>query len=161
MRRKDREITDRSEMLDILRRCDVCRLALNGSDGFPYLLPLNFGMREKNGVLRLYFHGAAAGTKYDLIAKDDRAAFEADCSHKIVSGPDACDWTMEYESVIGTGRLQRLTPDQAPEALPALMEHYGGSGLPFNENWVRHTAILCLTVEQMTAKAHRSPVSPD
>ena len=68
---------------------------------------------------------------------------------------------MEYESVIGTGRLQRLTPDQAPEALPALMEHYGGSGLPFNENWVRHTAILCLTVEQMTAKAHRPPVSPD
>ena len=35
MRRKDREITDRQEMLDIMGRCDVCRLALNGSDGYP------------------------------------------------------------------------------------------------------------------------------
>lgn len=155
MRRKDREITDRQEMLDIMGRCDVCRLALNGSDGYPYLLPLNFGMREADGVLYLYFHGAAEGTKYDLIARDCRASFEMDCSHRVVAGPDACDWTMEYESVIGRGRLERLSPAQAPEALPALMEHYGGSGLPFSETWVAHTAILRLRVEQMTAKAQR------
>lgn len=155
MRRKDREITDRQEMLDIMGRCDVCRLALNGSDGYPYLLPLNFGMREESGTVFLYFHGAAEGTKYDLIARDARASFEMDCAHKLVTGPDACDWTMEYESVIGTGHLERLTPGQAPEALPALMEHYAGSGLPFNKMWVAHTTILRLTVERMTAKAQR------
>ena len=103
----------------------------------------------------LYFHGAAEGTKYDLIARDGRASFEMDCSHRVVAGPDACGWTMEYESVIGRGRLERLSPAQAPEALPALMEHYGGSGLPFSETWVAHTAILRLRVEQMTAKAQR------
>ena len=62
MIRSDREITDRQEMLDIMGRCDVCRLALNGSDGYPYLLPLNFGMEEADGTLYLYFHGAAEGT---------------------------------------------------------------------------------------------------
>ena len=155
MRRKDREITDRNEMLDILRRCDVCRLALNGSDGYPYLLPLNFGMEEADGTLYLYFHGAAEGTKYDLIARDCRASFEMDGAHRIITGPDACDWSMEYESVIGCGRLERLTPEEAPRALPALMAHYGGSGLPFNETWKKHTVILRLTVERMTAKAQR------
>ena len=43
MRRKDREVTDLSEIIEIMKNCDVCRLALN-DDGFPYILPLNFGM---------------------------------------------------------------------------------------------------------------------
>ena len=43
MRRNDREITEFSEMTDVMKRCDVCRLALNDEDGYPYLLPLNFG----------------------------------------------------------------------------------------------------------------------
>ena len=29
MRRNDREITEFSEMTDVMKRCDVCRLALN------------------------------------------------------------------------------------------------------------------------------------
>lgn len=29
MRRTDREITDRQELLDVMALCDVCRLALN------------------------------------------------------------------------------------------------------------------------------------
>lgn len=57
MRRKDREITSKEEMLDVIRRSDVCRLALN-DDGYPYILPLNFGMKEEDGKVVLYFHGA-------------------------------------------------------------------------------------------------------
>ena len=49
MRRNDREITEFSEMTDVMKRCDVCRLALNDEDGYPYLLPLNFGMEETDG----------------------------------------------------------------------------------------------------------------
>ena len=42
MRRQDREITELDELLEIINRCDICRLALN-DDGYPYILPLNFG----------------------------------------------------------------------------------------------------------------------
>ena len=55
MRRNDREITEFSEMTDVMKRCDVCRLALNDEDGYPCLLPLNFGMEETDGRVRLYF----------------------------------------------------------------------------------------------------------
>ena len=55
MRRNDREITEFSEMTDVMKRCDVCRLALNDEDGYPYLLPLNFGMEETDGRVTLYF----------------------------------------------------------------------------------------------------------
>lgn len=46
MRRTDREIMDRQELLDVMARCDVCRLALNDESGYPYVVPLNFGMEE-------------------------------------------------------------------------------------------------------------------
>ena len=39
MRRKNREVTDMNEILDILRRCDTIRLGLTGADG-PYVVPV-------------------------------------------------------------------------------------------------------------------------
>jgi len=34
MRRKDRQINDFMEIYDIIKRCDICRIALN-NDGYP------------------------------------------------------------------------------------------------------------------------------
>ena len=63
MRRKDREITDFNEILAIMEKCDVCRIALN-DDGFPYVVPLNFGMDVRDGQVYLYFHCAMEGTSW-------------------------------------------------------------------------------------------------
>lgn len=68
MRRSDREITDFQELITVMRGCDVCRLALH-DEPYPYILPLNFGLEADGETVRLYFHGANTGTKYDLIAK--------------------------------------------------------------------------------------------
>ena len=35
MRRNDREIKNRAEILAVMRRCAVCHLALNDADGYP------------------------------------------------------------------------------------------------------------------------------
>ena len=83
MRRTDREITDRQELLDVMARCDVCRLALNDESGYPYVVPLNFGMEERDGTLYLLFHGAMTGTKYDRMERDPRVTFEMDCGHML------------------------------------------------------------------------------
>ena len=73
MRRSDREITDRNEILQVMERCDVCRLALNDGE-YPYILPLNFGMEQAGEQIILYFHGATEGKKLNLIARDPRAS---------------------------------------------------------------------------------------
>jgi len=39
------------------------------------------------------------GTKYDLIEKDNRAGFEMDCEHKLVTEIGRGSCIMEYESV--------------------------------------------------------------
>ena len=62
VRRADREVKDVNEMIRIMKRCDVCRLALN-DEGYPYILPLNFGVKVQEGNVTLYFHGAEKGKK--------------------------------------------------------------------------------------------------
>ncbi len=83
MRRKDREIIDFNEIVESMKRCETCVLALN-DDGFPYIVPLNFGLNVADGTVELYFHSAKEGTKMDLIRKDNRATFEMDCNHNFM-----------------------------------------------------------------------------
>ena len=64
MRRRDREITDKQDILEVMRKCDVCRIALHDGD-YPYIVPLNFGLQVENDMPVLYFHGALEGKKYE------------------------------------------------------------------------------------------------
>ena len=111
MRRTDREITDRAEILAVMEKCQVCRLALHNGD-YPYILPVNFGMEEKDGQLVLYCHGAAEGTKYDLMRADPRASFEMDCEHNIILYDERMSCNMGYESVIGYGEVEFLSEEE-------------------------------------------------
>lgn len=154
MRRSDREITDRNEMLEVIRRCDVCRLALN-DEGYPYILPLNFGMEEDGETIVFYFHGAAEGKKYELIEKDNRASFEMDCAHRLVMDEEHGNCTMEYESIIGRGRVEIVPEDEKYEALCVLMRQYYPEGADFNKAAIPRTTVLKLTVETMTGKKRK------
>lgn len=151
MRRSDREIKNTDEIIDVMRRCDVCRLALNDG-GYPYILPLNFGMKTENGVITLYFHGASEGRKFEVIAADNRASFEMDCSHRLVSNEETGHCTMEYESVIGRGRVEIVPDDKKYEALRVLMAHYHLEDFTFSREAIPRTTVLKLTVEQFTGK---------
>ena len=151
MRRSDREIKDRTQIIEVMKRCDVCRLALN-DEGYPYILPLNFGIEEKDGQIILYFHGASEGRKYELMAKDNRASFEMDCAHELITDPERGYCTMEYQSVIGQGRLAILPDDDKLEALRCLMKQYHKEAFPFSTAALPRTTVFQLTVEHMTGK---------
>ncbi|MCI8506461.1 MAG: pyridoxamine 5'-phosphate oxidase family protein [Lachnospiraceae bacterium] len=153
MRRSDREIKGRTQIIEVMKKCDVCRLAWN-DEGYPYILPLNFGMEEKDGQIVLYFHGASEGRKYELIAKDDRVSFEMDCSHELMlkKGKEGCSCTMKYESVIGRGRIELVPEEEKYDALCALMRHYHKEERAFNQTVMSRTTVFKLTVEQMSGK---------
>ena len=151
MRRADREITNFDELIAVMRGCDVCRLALH-DEPYPYILPLNFGLEADGGTVRLYFHGADTGTKYDLIARNPNASFEMDRGHGLILDDEHGNCTMTYESVIGQGRIT-VVPDSGKEhALRVLMAQYRAPDFPFSTAVIPRTTVLCLTVEHMTGK---------
>ena len=151
MRRRDREITDKQDILEVMRKCDVCRIALHDGD-YPYIVPLNFGLQVENDMPVLYFHGALEGKKYELIEKDNRASFEMDCGHQLVLDKAQGNCAMEYESVIGQGYIEMLNEEEKYEALRILMKQYRREDFPFNEKVIPMTAVFRLRVESMTGK---------
>lgn len=154
MRRKDREIRVFSELVEVMEKCDVCRIALN-DDGYPYILPLNFGMKTEGEQITLYFHGAGEGRKYELIRRDNRASFEMDCAHKLVADREACRCTMGYESVVGRGRIEIVSDEEKQEALRALMKQYHEDDFPFKREVADRTTVMKLVVEEATGKRNR------
>ena len=155
MRRTDREIKEFNEIIEVIKKCDVCRLALHDEE-YPYIVPLNFGMQLENGKVVLYFHGAAEGKKYDLIAKNNKACFEMDCDHQLVTTLEKGSCTMEYESVIGYGAVEIVPEEKKYEALCILMEHYHEEEFPFNKDVIPMTTVFKLTVESCTGKKRKT-----
>lgn len=151
MRRKDREITDFDEIVAIMRKCDVCRLALNDGD-FPYIVPLNFGLEVRGDRVFLYFHAAREGKKLDLIARDNRATFEMDCDHNFILYEERMSCTMGYASVIGHGTIELLPEEEKYAALKILMGQYHAEDFQFNTDMMNVTAVMRMTVLDMAGK---------
>ena len=152
MRQKNREITDIQEIIEVMKQCDVVRLALN-DDEYPYILPLNFGMDVSDGKIILLFHSALEGHKIDLIKKDNRASFEMDCKHQLQYFDDIGYCTMSYESVIGIGKIRILKDEEKMQALRKLMDHYHpDENAYFNPAAVERTMVYTLEVEKITGK---------
>ena len=151
MRRKDREITDFNEIMNIINKCDVCRLALFDED-YPYIVPLNFGVDKEDDQLYLYFHCANQGKKLDLIAKDNRVTFEMDCDHNFILYEERMSCTMGYESVIGHGVIETVPDENKYESLKILMRQYHAEDFKFNTDMMRVTTVLKMTVIDMVGK---------
>lgn len=156
MRRSDREVTEIEEIIGIVEKCDVCRVAMS-DDGKPYIVPMNFGYDYVGGRLTLYFHCAKTGKKLDIIKENPYVCFEMDCSHSLIDGGDtACKYGMAFESVIGTGNIYMCAGrEEKRKGLAALMGKYTpGKRFAFTDEDIESVAVLKLVAGDFTAKRH-------
>jgi hypothetical protein len=148
VRRKDREITDKLEIEDILGRAMVMRLAMC-SGGEPYVVPLNFAYQD--GCI--YFHSARQGKKTDILRENNRVCFQADAGVEIRPSENACSWGMKYQSVIGWGRAFPVEdPEEKKRGLAALMKHYSGKSYDFTGISLDNLLIVRIEIDEMTGK---------
>lgn len=160
MRRKDREITDMTEIMEILKRASVCTVGFQDEPS-PYLIPMNYGVQLENGMPVLYFHGAGEGTKLELLKKNPHVSYTVFGGDKIrLNQETACRSTARFESVCGTGKAVILKPEEKKAGLCVLMNHAGQKeGISFREDAFPDEAIQALTVwkivtERVTGKRH-------
>jgi len=148
MRRKDKEISDASEIRTIIRSARVCRLGMV-NENKPYIVPLCFGYHENV----LYFHGSIKGRKIDILKKNPNVCFELDMIAETMESENACDWSMKYQSVIGFGRASFLeSSEEKCKALDIIMRQYSGRQYQFPENKLKATAVFKVKIESMTGK---------
>jgi uncharacterized protein len=148
MRKKEKEITDKTEIESIILRSSVCRLALS-EDNQPYIIPLCFGYEENT----LYFHSALEGKKLGILRSNNKVCFEFDSDHRIVEAHDACGWSMNYRSVIGFGKASFINdPKERTKAMNAIIQHYTGKPLPYSEATLKDTVLMRVEIESITGK---------
>lgn len=155
MRRKDREVTDFSQILSIVDACQVLRLGLADGD-FPYIVPVNFAYQIREGELYLYLHGAMAGRKYALLSACPRCSFEMDIPLGLCCLPDKKDVTMRYKSVMGHAEVRFLTGDERRHAIDDIIMQRDPATRHFAYNTaaVSKTAVAELHVVALSAKAN-------
>lgn len=131
MRRRDREVLERAEILGIIEAADHCVLAMvneTGPELLPYAVALNYGFEpapDESLTGIFWFHSAAHGRKLDVIRRNPNVCIELDCDHEPVVSPLACNWGMKYASVIATGRATIVEDARERErGLDCLMRHY-------------------------------------
>ncbi len=161
MRRKDRELADKAELLAILDEADVCRIAIQTGKA-PYIVPLNFGYSWEDKLV-LYFHSATEGRKLELLQKNSVVGFELDTGHELVKADLACNWGMKYKSLVGTGEIRFIEDDKEKAlALAAIMRKYGHGaqaghfGLAevalFSADNLQSVRVFRLVVEELSGK---------
>ena len=77
-------------------------LAVNGDDGYPYAIPMDFYYdAEKHAI---YLHSAVAGHKVDAISRDDKVCFTTWNKGVQKEG----DWSFFVDSVVAFGRAHAV-----------------------------------------------------
>lgn len=151
MRRKEKEITNKADIEAILKKAFVCHLGLADGDR-PYVVPMNYGYEDGH----VYLHGATEGKKLDIIKKNDKVCFEMELFQQdvIKPGDQPCDWGTAFQSVIGFGTAELLqTDEEKTRALNIIIKPHDGRNFTFPEEMLKRTAVIDITVEEMTGKA--------
>jgi len=158
MRRKEKEITDKAVIEEVLRENEVGRLALL-VDNQPYIVPLNFVYFDG----KIFFHSHKDGKKMRAISKNPKVCFEVD-SGEMVKSDKPCDFTWKYRSVIVEGTASVLSDARERlSVMKRLSDKYSpGKGemltaMDLEKN--PQLIIVEIRVGEMTGK--KSPIKPD
>ncbi len=158
MTRREREITDREEIVDILNRCSIVHVGLVDGDE-PYVVPMNYGYTmDEDGRLTLYLHGATQGRKLDLMRKNPKVFVEMECDIQPFEGDVACRYGTAYKSLMGRGKAVILEdPEEKMAGLTLFMKTQTGKDFEFNERLVKVVSVIRIDVEEYTAKGRPMP----
>ena len=149
MRRTDREIKNRDEIVDVLQRSNTIRLGIH-SKPFPYIVPLSFGFENLNGELHLYFHGAKEGFKHNLLEQNKHVCVEADIFHRYVE--TGTGLACEYESIIGFGTAQIAVGEEAIKGMDLICSHCGYPAFVYDRKALELMRIYKISLSDITGK---------
>ena len=156
MKRKDREVTDQSEIRSILEKTQILHMGLMGEE-YPYIVPLHYGYAYTEDQLIFFMHGAKEGYKLDLIRENPHVCVELECDIAPVSGGEVpCRYGSTFASVIGRGKAE-LVEDEKEKiyGLQRLMEHQTGRKFEIDSKMADSVAVIKVTVSEYTAKARK------
>ena len=155
--KREREVTDRSEIMDILDRSKVVHLAMVDGDE-PYVVPMNYGYEMNGDKLTIWLHGAPQGRKIDLMKQNPKVFFEMDCDITPFEGDVACRYGITYSSIMGRGTATIVEdPEERKHGLVVLMQTQTDKDFTFDDKIIKVVSVIRIDVAEYTAKHRPAP----
>ncbi|MDR1879764.1 MAG: pyridoxamine 5'-phosphate oxidase family protein [Tannerellaceae bacterium] len=148
--------TDWEEIEGVIRSCGVCHVGMAGTDGTPYVLPMNFGYHE--GVV--YLHSAQEGRSVSVLERNPKVCLVFSGDYRLVyQHPEvACSYRMRSKSVIGWGEVVFVEDmDEKVEALNILMKQYSDRTFAYSDPAVRNVKVWKVVLETVSCKEFGAP----
>lgn len=151
IRRKER-ILDDELAIRLLERAEYGFLAMSGTNGYGYGIPINYVKAEDS----IYFHCAPEGYKLECLRENPRVSFTVVGATQVV--PEK--FTTGYESVIAFGEMcLDLPEEERRKALRLLVDKYSSAFKEIGEKYIEksfhRTNILRLDISHVTGKCKR------
>lgn len=125
-------------------------LSLNGEDGYPYSIPINFLYDEEEN--KIYFHGAKSGYKLDCIRKNNKSCFVTYGDEELSDN----GWSYYLKSLVAFGEIEIIEDrDLAAKKLIELASRYYPTMSEINEVMERsfkNALVYSLNIKHMTCK---------
>lgn len=134
MERENIVMSDKKEIIKILREGRLCHISMNNR-GYPYTIPVYYGFEEIKGKIIIYIYTPAGGLKGELIRQDNRVAFEVDCY---------------LVSICGNGNVSFISEEKKDDILNLIRMRYRKIGVPFIEQENVRPLLLEIAIKDIT-----------
>ena len=149
MRRTKRQLSD-ADAKELLLREKRGIFAVNGDDGYPFAVPVNYFYERGTG--KIYFHGAKSGHKIDALKKSDKVCFTVYGNQRFVDG----DWAPYVQSTVVFGRCRLIDDPAVTEAKvrELAMKYYPAADEAEEEirKSLQAVQLYEITIEHLTGK---------
>lgn len=143
MEMETKDLTSLAQAEVLLTSAPFIRLAL-AVKGEPYLVPVSFGYEAG----AIYFHSGNKGKKLAMLRSNPRVCFEIDQDVAVIPSTSACNFNMQYTSLIGYGKAQILSTDAEKRAgLDVIVRHYESEPPVYAQEKVDATVVVKITIE--------------
>jgi len=144
---KSRTVTHEPALFETALKSLACYIAMVDETGAPYVIPMNFGL--KDGII--YLHSAQEGKKISILTNNPTVCvcFSSDHELRWQSEGVACSYGMKYRSVLAHGRVEFIESDEEKvNALNVIMQHYTGKDFTYNTPSVKEVKVWQVIVEK-------------
>jgi nitroimidazol reductase NimA-like FMN-containing flavoprotein (pyridoxamine 5'-phosphate oxidase superfamily) len=150
---KHRILNSEWEIEEIIRHCRVCHVAMTGTDGKPYVVPMNFGYEEGT----VYLHSSQTGKKTGILEKNPEVciAFSTDYQLRYQNEKVACSYSMKYRSVLVYGSVEFIREtEMKTKALDIIMRNYSPRAFLYNPPSLRDVCCWKVRATRMEGRAY-------
>ena len=147
---RHKQALTREQCTSVLQKALRGVLAVNGEDGYPYALPINFYYDDKSATV--YFHSGKVGYKVECLERADKACFTASSDGERHSG----EWWLTIQSVIAFGKVRQITDKATIEEVSRRLSFKFTQDASYIdaeiEKYLPATLLLAFEIEYITGK---------